>query len=262
MSPHFYRTVKEIYGYRNVKMFYAGFPTWRKTGYPVYTEPEFLKMLMDEGSPDMYVLVDVREPEKARRLHIPGAVNYPLSKIEDLYNDLPDNKKKTRIIIYSDRMKDAELAMRTLRVNGYDMVSVLNGGIQEWLYRGYPTTHDALKTEIKFNPKKLIPGRVSIKEFEEVIKKKPADKVILDVRSAGEVIKGVLPGNVINIPVDTLDWRWKELSRDKEYLIHCSAGNRARIAYNILKAHGIKARYLYAKVKITKGGKQYSIIPR
>ncbi len=71
MSPHFYRTVKEIYGYRNVKMFYAGFPTWRKTGYPVYTEPEFLKMLMDEGSPDMYVLVDVREPEKARRLHIP-----------------------------------------------------------------------------------------------------------------------------------------------------------------------------------------------
>lgn len=249
MSPHFYRTVKEIFGYKNVHAFYAGFPAWQKTGHTVYTEPEFLKMMLDHNG--AYVLVDLREPEAAAKTHIPGAVNYPMSELRELYNDLPADKN-ARIIYYSDNDADARRAHRTMRINGYNRGYVLNGGIQAWMNKGYPVAHHQLKDEIEYSYR-LLPGVVDAKEFKAVAAGKEPGKVILDVRSAGEVIKGQITGS-INIPIDTLDRRWSELPRDKEYLAMCSGGNRARMAYMILKDHGYKARYLDAKVKVNKDG--------
>lgn len=254
MSPHFYRVVKEIYGYKNVHAFYAGFPTWQKTGHPVISEPEFLKFLMDEGA--SYILVDLRSPEKAKKSHIPGAVNYPASDIKNLFKNLPDNqkdKKKARIIYYSDNMKDSKLAHRTMRVNGYDKGYILNGGIQGWIDKGYPVANNSLKTEIVYEHKAL-PGVISINEFRKLEKERPSNKVILDVRSAGEVIKeGMLEGS-LNIPVDTLDKRWNELSKDNEYIVHCNAGRRARMGYMILKDKGYNVRYLDSKLWFNKDG--------
>ena len=255
MSPHFYRVVKEVYGYKNVKAFYSGFPSWQKTGRPIYTEPEFLKLMMEEKG--AYVLVDLREPEVAAKNHIPGAVNYPMSEIEDLYQDLPKDKKKTRIIFYSDSDADAQIAHRTIRINGYDKGYILNGGIQAWKSNGYQTASNQLQDEIKYKYK-FLPGVVDDKEFKEVLAGKHKDKVILDVRSAAEIIKGEITDS-INIPIDSLDSRWSELSKDKEYLATCSGGNRARMAYMILKDHGYKARYLDAKVKVNKDGSVKSI---
>ncbi len=255
MSPHFYRTVKEQYGYKNVHAFYAGFPAWQKTGRPVYTEPEFLNMMIEEDG--AFVLVDLREPEVAAKDHIPGAVNYPMSELHELYNDLPSDKKKTRIIYYSDNDEDAVRAHRTIRINGYNRGYILNGGIQAWKAKGYAVAHNQLKDEIDYKYKYL-PGVVDDKEFKEVVAGKHGDKVILDVRSAGELTKGQIKGS-INIPIDTLDNRWSELPKDKEYLAMCSGGNRARMAYMILKDHGYKARYLDAKVKVNKNGTVKSI---
>lgn len=255
MSPHFYRVVKEVYGYNNVKAFYAGFPTWQKTGRPIYTEPDFLKMMMDEKG--AYVLVDVRSPEKAAREHIPGAINYPVDDLEALYQDLPSDKKITRIIYYADNDEDARKAHRTMRINGYDRGYILNGGIAAWKAKGYPVAHNQLADEIHYKYRYL-PGVVDDKEFKEVMAGKHSDKVILDVRDPSEVYKGMIKG-AVNIPIDTLDSRWSELPKDKEYLAQCSGGNRARMAYMILKDHGYKARYLDAKVKVNKDGTVKSI---
>ena len=255
MSPHFYRVVKEVYGYKNVKAFYSGFPSWQKTGLPVYTEPEFLKLLMDEKG--AYVLVDLRSPEKASKEHIPGAVNYPMDELNDLFQDLPDDKKITRIIYYSDNEVDAQRAQRTMRINGYDRGYILSGGIQAWKANNYPTAKGALADEINYKYSYL-PGVVDDVEFKEVVAGKHADKVILDVRDPSEVYKSMIKDS-INIPIDTLDNRWSELPTDKEYLVICSGGNRARMGYMILKDQGYKVRYLDAKVKLKKDGTLKSV---
>lgn len=250
MSPHFARVAKEVYGYKNVKFFYAGFPTWQQTGHPVLTEPEFLKFLVDKGG--SYVLIDVRSPEKAKKEHIRNAVNFPVTKLEELSDSLPSDKKKTRIIFYSDNIAEAELAHRTMRINGYDNGYILNGGIAAWKAKGYPTEKNALLSKVEYKHKPL-PGTLRVEEFDSIVKSKPADKIVLDVRSAGEVIKSRIPGTVI-IPIDTLDMRWAELPKDKEIIAHCQAGNRARMAYEILADKGYNIRYLNANFKWNEDG--------
>lgn len=252
MSPNFYRVLTEGYGYKNVKMFTAGFPAWRTTGLPVHTEPEFLKYVMDNGKPNSYVLIDLRSKEKASKEHIPGAANFPASFVEALYNALPSDRK-ARIILYSDNMKEAESVMRVLRINAYDVVSVLNGGIETWKAKGYPTASNSLLSKIEYKPA-ILPGRISVEEFKSIVKNIPPDKIVLDVRRPDErANKGKIAGT-INIPVDTLDWRWTELPKDKEIIIHCQDGPRASVAFDILKEHGINARYLFAGFKWNKDG--------
>jgi len=251
MSPNFYRILTESYGYKNVKMFSAGFPVWRTSGEPVYTEPEFVKYVMDSGQKDAFVLVDLRSGDKAKAEHIPGAVNLPLSDAKALWEAMPSDKK-ARIILYSDKMADSEKAMRSLRVNAYDMVSILNGGIKAWKGKGYPVAANSLAAEAKYK-KQLIPGQISVDEFKAIVKDQPADKIIVDLRRPDERAKGKIPG-AINIPVDTLDARWVELPKDKEIIVHCQAGPRASVGFDVLKEHGVKARYLFAGFKWNKDG--------
>ncbi|MEI7812165.1 MAG: rhodanese-like domain-containing protein [Ignavibacteria bacterium] len=69
--------------------------------------------------------------------------------------------------------------------------------------------------------------------------------VILDVRTPQE-LKGPLGqiDGVINIPVQELESRIKELEKykDKNIAVICRSGNRSAVAQKILKEHGYKSR--------------------
>jgi rhodanese-related sulfurtransferase len=237
MSPHFARLAKEVYGYKNVKYMVEGHMAWQAGINPYFTEPEFLKMAQEEGL--SHILVDVRSPEKARQAHIRGAVNYPLSKVKDLNKALPGNQKKlARIIYYSDNQDEAVQAHRIMRANGWENGYILNGGLAAWQAKGYPLEQDKLQTEIAFKWTPL-PGAMFIPEYEKVVAEKAADTIIVDVRSPGEYMKSMVPG-AFTIPIDTLDKRWAELPKDKKIVIQCEAGNRALIAYRVLKNNGFK----------------------
>lgn len=252
MSPSMFRELTEGLGYKKVKMFSGGIPLWTATSQPLHTEPEFLKYLLDHGKADSYVLVDLRSPEKAAKEHIPGAVNLPGTDMKEVFEALPGDKK-ARIILYADNMAEADKARRTLAVNNFTAVSELNGGIAAWKAKGYPVASNSLRTEISYKAQ-LLPGRVSVDEFKAIVQAQPTDKLILDVRRPDErAKKGKVPGT-ISIPVDTLDWRWSELPTDKEIIIHCQDGPRASVAMDVLKEHGIKARYLFATFKWNKDG--------
>lgn len=252
MSPSMYRELTEGLGYTNVKMFSGGIPLWAATGQPLLTEPEFLKFLQDNAKPDSYVLVDLRNPEQAAKEHITGAVNLPGDDMKAAFEALP-NDKKARIILYADNMAVADMARRALVVNNFTEVSELNGGIAAWKAKGYSVTSSALRTEIDYKPQ-LLPGRISVAEFKSIVQAQPSDKVLLDVRRPDErAKKGKVPGT-INIPVDTLDWRWTELPKDKEIIIHCQDGPRASVAFDILKEHGMQVRSLFASFKWNKDG--------
>jgi rhodanese-related sulfurtransferase len=237
MSPHFARLAKEVYGYKNVKYMVEGHMAWQAGINPYYTEPEFLKLAQDENI--SHILVDVRSPEKIKSGHIKGAVNYPLSKMKDLNKALPGNQKKlARIIYYSDNEAEAIQAHRIMRANGWENGYILNGGLAAWQAKGYPLVKDQLQTEIAFKWTPL-PGAMFIQEYEKVVAERPADTVIVDVRSPTEFMKSMVPG-ALTIPIDTLEKRMAELPRDKKIVIQCEAGNRALQGWRVLKDNGFK----------------------
>ena len=244
MSPHFARLAKEVYGYKNVKYMVEGHMAWEAGINPYYTEPEFLKMAQDEGL--AHILIDLRSPAKAEAAHIPGAHNFPLgdnplAAIQQLSQALPAKQKKTaRIIYYSDNRKEAALAHKIMRANGWENGYILNGGIQGWQAKGYAVAKNELQkqSQIDFVWTPL-PGAMFIPEYEETIKKQPADTIIIDVRSPGEFMKGMVPG-ALTIPIDTFEKRLSELPRDKKYILQCEAGNRALQAWRVLKDNGYK----------------------
>jgi rhodanese-related sulfurtransferase len=86
-------------------------------------------------------------------------------------------------------------------------------------------------------------------EFMNVVNSKPADKLILDVRTQTEAAMGMIDG-AMNIPVDELQGRLVELPKDREIITHCRTGLRAEMAYSILRNGGYKARFLNDKVAV------------
>jgi rhodanese-related sulfurtransferase len=242
MSPHFARLAKEVYGYKNVKYMVEGHMTWEAGINPYYTEPEFLKMAIDEGL--SYVLIDLRTQEKARQAHIRGAVNYPLGRdpltsMKKLDKALTsDQKKSARIIYYSDNIDEAIQAHKIMRINGTENGYILNGGFEAWKSRGYPLERNKLKTEISYSWTPL-PGALSIPEYEKLVVNRPADTIIVDVRSPGEYMKSMVSG-ALTIPIDTLEKRWTELPKEKKIVLQCEAGNRALMAWRVLKDRGFK----------------------
>lgn len=259
MSPHFARLAKEVYGYKNVKYMVEGHGTWQGGINPYYTEPEFLKLAQDEGV--SHILIDLRDEAVAKSGHIAGAVNFPLgdkplAAMQKLNKALPaKQKKEARIIYYSDKPEEALTAHQIMRANDWENGYILNGGIQGWQAKGYPVVRDKLQSQIAYEWTPL-PGAMFIPEYEEVVKKQPADTVIVDVRSPGEYMKSMVPG-AITIPIDTLDKRFNELPKDKNIIIQCQAGNRALMGWRVLVNAGFdpkKVRWVDGHIsKFSKG---------
>lgn len=62
---------------------------------------------------------------------------------------------------------------------------------------------------------------------------------ILDVRTVGECASGMIE-SAVNIPLDELEDRFEEVSKDKKVLVYCASGNRSQIACNILASHDLQ----------------------
>ena len=68
-------------------------------------------------------------------------------------------------------------------------------------------------------------------------------QLLLDVRTAGEVAKGTIPGAVA-VPLDELRGRLGEIPADRELLVFCWVGVRAYLACRILTQNGLACRNL------------------
>jgi NADPH-dependent 2,4-dienoyl-CoA reductase/sulfur reductase-like enzyme/rhodanese-related sulfurtransferase len=76
---------------------------------------------------------------------------------------------------------------------------------------------------------------------------------LLDVRTPQEVAAGSIPG-AVNIPVDELRSRLKELPRDREIAVYCQVGQRGYLATRILLQEGFSA------VNVGGGYKTYQLL--
>ena len=173
----------------------------------VLIQPEELKALIDKKDPHIR-LIDIREKLKYLAGHVPGAVqvwrpdivdsNHPIpgmmapkEQIETLLGNLGISEKDT-IIIYSDGSDNGRLWW-ILVFYGFPLhqLRILDGGLDGWKARGYPTEMLPPKTEktlFRFPKEENIRKALlcALPEVRSALKDQ--NKVVLDVRSQKEFL--------------------------------------------------------------------------
>ena len=77
------------------------------------------------------VILDVRDRELYEAGHLPGALSLPRAAIElDIDEVVPD--QDTRIVTYCGGNTRGSLSAHTLKIMGYENVSMLDGGFRGW----------------------------------------------------------------------------------------------------------------------------------
>lgn len=84
---------------------------------------DFHKVVMEKGE-DNVNIVDVRAPEKFSKGHIKGAINLPLSKLENNLDQL-DKTKHYYVICQSERF--SRQGTEILTNNGFQATNVTSG---------------------------------------------------------------------------------------------------------------------------------------
>jgi rhodanese-related sulfurtransferase len=242
MSPVSAREAEKL-GYTNIKVLTTGIPGWKDANGLVVMPANGLKKMISEDA--SYVLIDLRSPEAAKTGYIKGAVSIPETDLAAAMDKFPKDKSAP-VILYNDAQASAE-TFGLVRGWGYKNAAVLAGGARAWDGKFFPG--DPV-TEIDY-VKKLKPGEITIEEFQQIASTKPSDKMILDVRDSGA--EGTIPG-AINIPQAQLAGRLGELSKDREYIIHCNTGILAGMSLKTLQDNGYQARYLDAVVQVSPNG--------
>ena len=99
--------------------------------------PEVAHRLSGNGN-DM-VILDVREKDEFAAGHLPGARHLPRGQLElRVDQELPD--PGARILAYCQLGRISTLAAATLRQMGYTRAVALDGGYNEWVKAGHPTS--------------------------------------------------------------------------------------------------------------------------
>jgi rhodanese-related sulfurtransferase len=247
----------EKLGYKNVRVFHAGMPAWKKAGNIVVSNVAGLKGLNELDA--SYVLIDLRSSGDIEKGHIPKAVAASNGDVAALKGQFP-KFKKANIILYNEKgdLKSAAKAFKEITGWGYKMVSILSGGSDAWRKAGNKLATGPAETKITY-VRKLLPGEMDLEAFKALLAKSADDAIILDVRNANETVDGTLP-NAKTIPLEELEVRLAELPKDKTIVIHCSTGLRAEMAHNVLKKADLKSKYVKANVEFDKEKKgEYTI---
>lgn len=240
-------------GYTNIKVYRDGTPDWFQKNYGVLSVKSF-KDAWITGDLN-HVLLDIRPAKEIRSGFIKGAVAFPSAKSSNLIAKLDPKLKKAPIIIYDSGTKlEAKVVASKLVKAGFGNVKILIGGVKAWKAAGFEITRGKAATQIRYTAK-LRQGEIAIDSFKVIAAAIPANMIILDVRNPDETSKGMIKG-AVNIPLNALQERSAELSKDKLILLQCNTGTQAEMAFHTLKKLGFSnIKFLSAKVKFeTDGG--------
>jgi rhodanese-related sulfurtransferase len=193
---------------------------------PPTITPDALRLAELNKEPNL-IIVDVRDANAFIKGHIQHARNILASNVPT--SSLPLN---AHIIVYCSQT-DCDLsshAAQGLIASGYPKVSLLDGGFDAWLKKGYPsTTGPATK---KQNAKR---SNTSIKDARQQLDNN--NLFPIDTRTKLEFSAAHLP-HALNAPLEELESHYIDMPKDKQLLIYDSKAQRSRKAYDKLKAAG------------------------
>jgi rhodanese-related sulfurtransferase len=84
---------------------------------------------------DPIALIDVRTPMEFQEVHIPGSINIPLNKISN--GEVAQVAGDRPVYIVCRTGRRAQDACKILSDDDIDYVSVVNGGVEEWVRAGH-----------------------------------------------------------------------------------------------------------------------------
>ncbi len=242
-------------GYKNIKVYHEGFPTWRDQGNPICMQMDGFLSFVKKGV--SMIVVDLRPANDAKASHIPGAINIQPKDIGQWQARFPKIVnpyiKMAPIVFYLDSNKcdkggkqnfDVAPVLKTVFSWGYRNVSILNGGFEKYKASQAKVESNKLATKITY-VRKLLPGQIADKDFVDKYGKLTAADVIVDARPADEFSAAHIPG-AINIPAtDITPATVEQLKNYTNVYFYCNSGILAEIAYDKISKLGFnKAKFL------------------
>lgn len=97
---------------------------------------EFARAQVEAGS---VILIDIREPREQASGVVAGARLLPMSQINQRLREIPTDPTKEVLLICNSQNRSSAV-LRALRdTGGYTNVRYVEGGMSEWVRRGWPT---------------------------------------------------------------------------------------------------------------------------
>ena len=176
-----------------------------------------------------FTIVDARTRVEYGEGHVPGSLSCPASEAALLLPKLIKDKGH-ELIFYCNGPKctKSQKAARTALALGYRNVLEYNEGLPAWGKARLPIDGTPLPD---FDAPAVAPEALAAMR----VSRDPP--LVVDVRDAVEYQAFHLPGS-INVPVDTLPERVKDLPRNRRLLIACHAGHQSPIAARLLHSLG------------------------
>jgi len=196
-----------------------------KGNYAAVTE-DWLKKQIDKSA-DIAIVDSRPKRKKYDKGHIPTAISIPDSQFKKMTDQLPEDKN-TPLVFYCGGFKcklSHKSAAKAIEL-GYKKVKVFAAGYPAWkkkFGKGQVAAKSKAAAKLKAGTEE---GSIDLKEFEKIVKEKPDSIFLVDVRDPDEYATGSLK-TAVNIPVDQLEDRIKELPSDKPIIFICGTGARS-----------------------------------
>lgn len=83
------------------------------------------------------IVIDIREPEEHARGVAAGAVLLPMSQLRTRVQEIPNTGDRPVYLICNTQNRSST-TLRALRPHGYSHVRYVQGGMSDWVRRGWP----------------------------------------------------------------------------------------------------------------------------
>ena len=195
---------------------------------PVYANIDTaqLKMMMDKK--ETFVLIDARTTEEYDEAHIPGALNVPEKKFNELQTTLPADKSSL-LVIYCNGVKcgKSKKVANKAAAAGYTNIIIYGEGFPVW---------EEKNMKVVAGPgygKKIETKMYHPAELSDLIKTHKDSYVLVDVRDESEFKEGHI-STAINIPAEVFALKSEVLPKEKMIIVYCNTGSRSYMAYRKL----------------------------
>ena len=189
---------------------------------------EAAKTMIDRHEPGL-VVIDARTPAEFQEVHIKGAINIPWPVLEKNPAALAV-PKEAKLLFYCNGYKcgKSPKAARLAATLGYRQLYVMSEGMPAWEEKGF-----AIYAGPDYE-KKVETARITPKELQKLLKDKPGDVTLVDVRDEKEFAEEHIPG-ALNIPAAQFAARSAGLDKEKKIIVYCNSGGRSYNAYRKLQ---------------------------
>lgn len=167
------------------------------------------------------LILDTRDPAVFAKGFIPNAINIGIDGNFAPWVGalIPDIKQE--LLLITEAGREEEVITRLARV-GYDhTIGYLKGGFAAWEQAGLET--DRITS--------ITPEELAIRL------KTDRQAALLDVRKISEYQSEHVI-NVMNTPLDYINFNMVQLDKNKTYYVHCAGGYRSMIFISVLRARG------------------------